>query len=47
MVVANDSDSQRAYMLVHQCKRLNSPALCIITHKGQFLPNLNKNEAYR
>ena len=33
MVVANDSDSQRAYMLVHQCKRLNSPALCIITHK--------------
>ena len=40
MVVANDSDTQRAYMLVHQCNRLKSPGLCIITHKGQFLPNL-------
>ena len=30
-----------------QCKRINSPALCIITHKGQYLPNLNKHEEYR
>ena len=33
LVVANDSDSDRAYMLVHQCKRINSPLLVVTTHK--------------
>ncbi|CAN0397902.1 unnamed protein product, partial [Hapterophycus canaliculatus] len=29
LVVANDSDRDRAYMLAHQCKRVKSPAICI------------------
>lgn len=33
------SDS-RAYMLVHQCKRINSPLLMITTHLGQDFPTL-------
>jgi 16S rRNA C967 or C1407 C5-methylase (RsmB/RsmF family) len=40
MVVANDCDTQRAYMLAHQCKRINSAALVITTHLGQFFPSL-------
>lgn len=40
MVVANDCDTQRAYMLAHQCKRIHSPALVITTHLGQNLPSL-------
>lgn len=43
MVVANDSDTQRAYMLVHQCRRITCPALVITTHMGQFMPNLNRH----
>ncbi len=37
-VVANDSDAKRAYMLVHQLRRLNSPALFISACDGQFFP---------
>ena len=40
MVIANDSDPQRAYMLVHQLKRLGSPAFLVTTHEGQHFPNL-------
>ena len=40
MVIANDSDSQRAYMLVHQLKRLGSPAFLVTTHEGQHFPSL-------
>eukprot|EP00617_Octactis_speculum_P015501 CAMPEP_0185767780 /NCGR_PEP_ID=MMETSP1174-20130828/45549_1 /TAXON_ID=35687 /ORGANISM="Dictyocha speculum, Strain CCMP1381" /LENGTH=728 /DNA_ID=CAMNT_0028452125 /DNA_START=11 /DNA_END=2197 /DNA_ORIENTATION=- len=42
LIVANDSDTQRAYMLCHQCKRLNSPALMVVTHLGQYLPDLTQ-----
>jgi len=45
LVVANDCDTQRAYMLAHQCKRLNSPSLVITTHMGQFMPNLERRAA--
>jgi len=41
LVVANDSDTDRAYMLVHQCRRINSPLLIVTTHKGQLFPTLN------
>ena len=41
LVVANDSDTDRAYMLVHQCRRVNSPLLVVTTHKGQDFPHLN------
>ena len=37
-VVANDADTRRAHMLVHQCKRINSPALLVTTHLGQEFP---------
>lgn len=40
LVVANDADTDRAYMLVHQCRRINSPLLVITTHKGQMLPKM-------
>lgn len=43
-VVANDADTDRAYMLVHQCRRLNSPFLVITTHKGQEFPKLTETE---
>jgi 16S rRNA C967 or C1407 C5-methylase (RsmB/RsmF family) len=41
MVVANDSDSKRAYMLTHQCQRIGSPALVVSCHDAQLFPNLN------
>lgn len=34
-IIANDSNVDRAYMLVHQCRRLNSPYLMITTHMAQ------------
>lgn len=40
LVVANDSDRDRAYMLAHQCKRVKSPAICITWCAAQLLPNL-------
>lgn len=39
-VVANDADTDRAYMLVHQCKRINSPLLVVTTHPGQLFPRI-------
>ena len=39
-VVANDSDTKRAYMLVHQLRRINSPAFFITTCDAQFFPLL-------
>ena len=38
LVVANDADTDRSYMLVHQTRRMNSPLLVICTHKGQNIP---------
>jgi 16S rRNA C967 or C1407 C5-methylase (RsmB/RsmF family) len=43
-VVANDADTDRAYMLVHQCKRINSPLLVVSTHKGQQFPTITETE---
>jgi 16S rRNA C967 or C1407 C5-methylase (RsmB/RsmF family) len=40
LVVANDADGKRAYMLVHQTKRLQSPCLLVTNHEAQFFPNL-------
>lgn len=47
LVVANDSDRDRAYMLAHQCKRVKSPAICITWCPAQLLPNLGAAEAER
>ena len=40
LVVANDCDTDRAYMLVHQCRRISSPLLVVTTHKGQDFPTI-------
>ena len=39
-VVANDSDVKRAYMLVHQMRRINSPAVFITSCDARFFPLL-------
>jgi len=39
LVVANDSDNARCYMLVHQAKRLQSPCLMITNHDASIMPN--------
>ena len=40
LVVANDADTDRAYLLVHQCRRINSPLLVVTTHSGQLFPTI-------
>ncbi|KAG6977130.1 hypothetical protein JG688_00000650 [Phytophthora aleatoria] len=40
VVVANDVDLKRAYMLVHQSKRISSPALLVTCHEAQNIPFL-------
>jgi 16S rRNA C967 or C1407 C5-methylase (RsmB/RsmF family) len=44
MVVANDIDLKRAYMLVHQSKRIGSPALLVTCHEAQQIPFLGPEE---
>jgi 16S rRNA C967 or C1407 C5-methylase (RsmB/RsmF family) len=43
-VIANDNDAKRAYMLVHQLRRINSPACFISTCDAQFFPLLPSEE---
>ncbi|KAJ3105048.1 tRNA (cytosine(34)-C(5))-methyltransferase [Physocladia obscura] len=38
LVVANDADYKRAYMLVKQSKRLQCPNLVVTNHEAQFFP---------
>ncbi|KAI8607508.1 S-adenosyl-L-methionine-dependent methyltransferase [Chytriomyces sp. MP71] len=38
LVIANDADYKRAFMLVKQSKRLQSPCLIVTNHEAQFLP---------
>lgn len=40
LVVANDVDNKRCYMLVHQANRLNSPNCVIINEDASRLPNM-------
>ncbi|CAJ1956580.1 unnamed protein product [Cylindrotheca closterium] len=44
VVVANDSDNKRAYMLVHQLRRINSPALFVTNCDAQFFPLIRSKE---
>ena len=39
-VIANDSDTRRSHMLVHQLKRLRSPNYLILNHDAQFFPRI-------
>jgi multisite-specific tRNA:(cytosine-C5)-methyltransferase len=40
LVIANDADYKRAYMLIHQTKRLNSPNLIVTNHDATLFPSL-------
>jgi hypothetical protein len=40
-VVANDSDTKRAYMLVTQLRRMNSPSVFVTSCDGRFFPILD------
>lgn len=44
-VVANDSDPKRAYMLVHQIRRINSPAIFISSCDARFFPMLRSDDS--
>jgi len=39
LVVANDSDNARCYMLTHQIKRLQSPCIIVTNHDASIMPN--------
>jgi 16S rRNA C967 or C1407 C5-methylase (RsmB/RsmF family) len=41
VLVANDSDTKRAYMLVHQCKRIGSSALIVTCGDAQWFPRVD------
>ncbi|KAL3821866.1 hypothetical protein ACHAXA_002858 [Cyclostephanos tholiformis] len=41
-VVANDADPKRAYMLVTQLRRMNSPSVFVTSCDGQFFPILDE-----
>jgi 16S rRNA C967 or C1407 C5-methylase (RsmB/RsmF family) len=43
-VVANDSDVKRAYMLVHQVRRINSPAIFVSSCDARFFPMLRSDD---
>ena len=44
-VLANDNNCQRAYMMVHQLKRLNTAGMVVVCHDAQLFPTLyNDNE---
>ena len=45
MVIANDADTKRAYLLVHQLKRYGSSAFLVTTHDGQQFPNIYRKDA--
>ena len=40
VVIANDADAKRCYMLVHQAKRLNSPCVMVTNHDATVFPQL-------
>lgn len=40
VVVANDADNKRCYMLVHQAKRLSSPSFMVTNHDASVFPML-------
>ncbi|KAI9226767.1 MAG: S-adenosyl-L-methionine-dependent methyltransferase [Piptocephalis tieghemiana] len=41
LIIANDANGKRSYMLVHHTRRLQSPALVITNHEAQFFPTIH------
>ena len=46
VVVANDVDNKRCYMLVHQSKRLHSCSTIITNHDAGGMPTFYTHEVY-
>ena len=44
LVVANELQNKRCYMLVHQSKRLHSPCCLITNHDATLFPTLYTKE---
>ena len=40
LLIANDREYKRAQMLIHQCKRINSPNLIVTNHDATLYPSL-------
>jgi 16S rRNA C967 or C1407 C5-methylase (RsmB/RsmF family) len=40
LVIANDADAKRAYMLVHQAKRIQTPCLMVTNHDAEDFPRI-------
>lgn len=38
-IIANEINTKKSYMLVHQAKTLGSPCLTVINHDSVMLPN--------
>ena len=47
LVVANDVDNKRCYMLIHQSNRLHSPCVVITNHDASTMPNFYKTDKVR
>lgn len=45
VIVANDADSKRSYLLVHQAKRLHSPCFVVTNDDATIFPNLYEGPA--
>ena len=45
-VLANDNNPKRAYMMVHQLKRLNTAGMVVICHDAQLFPTLYQSDAF-
>lgn len=43
-VIANDVDTNRAYMLTHQIDRNSTSAMMVVNHQAQFFPTLKDPE---
>ncbi|XP_039280426.1 tRNA (cytosine(34)-C(5))-methyltransferase [Nilaparvata lugens] len=44
LVIGNDIDNSRCYMLVHQAKRLNSPCVIVTNHDSTNMPNFHLSD---
>lgn len=44
LIVANDADAKRSHLLVHQLKRLHTPALVVTNLDASALPNIHLNK---
>ena len=47
MLIANDVDSKRAFMLAHQTNKLNLPALFVTNNDARHFPNMKQGSERR